>query len=139
MTETTVLPADFEINERTLADPAYAPVLAFIEAHVNELRFTALPEDVLEGDGAEYFYVTVQMKSPGNWAVMKRGEVLNRDGEWEWEPQNSSRTPAFLKNTRYPLAEAVALAKAATKDVKLMHYTVESFTERIRSLQADNA
>jgi hypothetical protein len=129
MTETTGLPADFEINEDTLADPAYAPVLAFIEAHVNELRFTALPDDVLNGDGAEYFYVTVQMKSPGRWAVKKRNEVLTRSGQWKWEPQPSSRTDKFISATRFPLPEAIRRAKAVAKDVKLMSYTVESFTE----------
>ena len=41
------------------------------------------------------------------WAVRNSfGDVLNKQGEWEWEPQPSSRDEAFLRRCRFdtPLA-----------------------------------
>jgi hypothetical protein len=35
------------------------------------------------------------------WAVVSYDEVLNKSGEWEWEPQPSSRTDEFKKRTRF--------------------------------------
>jgi hypothetical protein len=48
------------------------------------------------------------------WAVIRSGDVLNRSGKWEYEPNPSSRTDAFLKRARYDtLAEAERAARAA--------------------------
>lgn len=41
------------------------------------------------------------------WAVRNSvGDVLNKQGKWEWEPQSSSRSEAFLSRCRFdtPLA-----------------------------------
>jgi hypothetical protein len=40
------------------------------------------------------------------WAVTRNSDVLNRSGEWEWEPNPSSRTDAFLRRTRYATVDA---------------------------------
>lgn len=46
------------------------------------------------------------------WAVVHYGSVLNRDGGWEYEPMPSYRTEEFIQRTRFPLDEAIRLAKA---------------------------
>lgn len=35
------------------------------------------------------------------WAVCKYGSVLNKQSEWEFEPQPSGRTDDFLARTRF--------------------------------------
>jgi hypothetical protein len=46
------------------------------------------------------------------WAVTRNSDVLNRSGKWEWEPNPSSRTDAFLRRTRYATVdEALAAAR----------------------------
>jgi hypothetical protein len=56
--------------------------------------------------------LTVESRGPSQWAVCHPGEVLNADGEWEWEPQPSSRTDEFIARTRFTFAEAVKRARA---------------------------
>lgn len=36
-----------------------------------------------------------------SWVVKNCDEVLNKDGEWEYEPMPSSRTDDFLERTRF--------------------------------------
>jgi len=55
-----------------------------------------------------------QMKGPDLWAVRCSGNVLSRTGEWEYEPQPSSRDAAFLDRCRFAdLGYAIAIAKMA--------------------------
>lgn len=57
-----------------------------------------------------------QMRGPDLWAVRYRGDVLNKDGEWEWEPMPSGRDEAFLARARFDNAEeAIAAAIRGTK------------------------
>jgi len=47
------------------------------------------------------------------WCVVDRsGLVLNADGEWEYEPNPSSRTDGFRARTRFSLEQAFERAKA---------------------------
>lgn len=50
------------------------------------------------------------------WAVRQRGWTLNRDGEWEYEPQPSSRDAEFYARCRYTLDEALERAREAVRD-----------------------
>lgn len=43
-----------------------------------------------------------------SWAIHDLGCVLNMDGEWEIEPQPSSRDAEFLLRTRFLFAETAA-------------------------------
>lgn len=43
------------------------------------------------------------------YAITRMGDVMARDGEWEYEPQPSSRDDDFISRTRYTSFE-VALA-----------------------------
>jgi hypothetical protein len=48
------------------------------------------------------------------WAVQKTDKTflcLNRDLEWEYQPQPSSRDEAFLKRCRFTLNEAKGIVK----------------------------
>lgn len=48
------------------------------------------------------------------WAVVQGGFVWTKRNRWEVEPTPSSRTPAFLKRSRYnTLEEAVEAARGA--------------------------
>lgn len=40
------------------------------------------------------------------WSVNHHGNVLNKDGEWECEPQPSSRDAGFLARCRFSSVEA---------------------------------
>jgi hypothetical protein len=46
--------------------------------------------------------------------VRLNGNVLNKAGDWEWEPMPSSRDDEFLSRCRFETAEqAIAAARAA--------------------------
>lgn len=49
------------------------------------------------------------------WVVSDGSSVLNREGEWVYEPLPSSRTDDFIQATRFTLDEARAQAEAALK------------------------
>ena len=49
------------------------------------------------------------------WTVAQRGYVLNKNGEWEWEPQPSSRTDEWLETVRWSTPEEACAALAKVK------------------------
>lgn len=53
----------------------------------------------------------VEARGQGWWVVTNGGAVLNKDGQWEYEPLPSSRTDEFLARTRFTLSEAVKEAR----------------------------
>lgn len=49
---------------------------------------------------------------PGNlWSVVDAGQVLNVDGDWEYEPTGSGRSTEFKERTRFSLEDAFQRAK----------------------------
>lgn len=47
-----------------------------------------------------------------SWAIMGDGSCLNHHGDWEWEPQPSSRTDEFFARCRWSdLHESIAFAE----------------------------
>lgn len=46
-----------------------------------------------------------QMEGPDKWKVERDGSVLNKSGDWEYEPLPSSRSDEFLARCRYDTAQ----------------------------------
>ena len=66
-------------------------------------------------DGIRHIYVEEMEQRDGSFlfAVRKMGYVLTREGEWEWEPQPSSRTDDYLARARFTtMDEALAAYRA---------------------------
>lgn len=127
---------DVDLDE-ALADPK---VLALLEEYGAKFRVTALPPDVRDDSNAKYFYLYIERKSPGRWAVADMfNEVLSRTGLWRYESMPSSRTDKFKEVTRFPLVEAFKLAQREAAKMTLNQWTVESITEDIRARQAEKA
>lgn len=61
--------------------------------------------------GTELTHIEIREQRDGKdkWAVVRMGMVLNRAGEWEYEPLPSSRSDAFIRRTRFE-APVIALA-----------------------------
>ena len=63
--------------------------------------------------------VRVEAVGPGRWAVRNMRRCLNKQGEWEYEPQPSSRTEEWLSTVRWDdVDEAIAAAVAAEPYVR---------------------
>lgn len=56
-----------------------------------------------------------QLKGKKKWAVRHMGNCLNKGGEWEYEPQPSSRDDAFLARCRFDTAMQAARAAVAAR------------------------
>lgn len=51
------------------------------------------------------FHERLQLDGTSLWSVNHHGNVLNKEGEWEYEPQPSSRDAAFLNRCRFASVE----------------------------------
>lgn len=47
-----------------------------------------------------HFVITIEDRGKG-WAVCWMGDVLTKDGTWEWEPRPSSRDDDFFRRCRF--------------------------------------
>lgn len=61
----------------------------------------------LDGLGMD---VTVEWRGGESWAVCYRGHCATKTGRLAYEPQPSSRTPAWLRFHRFPLEDAARIA-----------------------------
>lgn len=57
------------------------------------------------------------------WAVCRHGRCINGKGEWDYEPQPSSRTDAWIKAHRFTMEMALRLAREAAPLVNVNGYT----------------
>lgn len=62
----------------------------------------------------------VQRDGRAKWAVTENGACLSKDGEWEYEPIQSSRDDDFLIRCRYDTLED-ALTAANAEMMKFTH------------------
>lgn len=53
--------------------------------------------------------IHIEARGYGKWAITHMGNVLDKTGEWEWEPMPSSRTEDFLQRTRWASAQEAFL------------------------------
>lgn len=94
-----------------MLDDVIAAVLALVERDYPATEYTvsALPEDDVN---AHHFSIKVAYRGGGRWAVLHNGWCLNRAGQWEYEHVPSERTDEWLAEHRFPLGEALAMARA---------------------------
>lgn len=65
--------------------------------------------------------ITVAWRGGSTWAIQLGDSSpcrvwCEKTREWEWEPQPSSRGTAFLRRTRYPLDQALAIGARLVKE-----------------------
>lgn len=65
------------------------------------------------------------------YAVRNIGRSLNRDGEWDHEPRPSSRTDKWLARHRFPLDEALRLARQYAPTVTWNGQTAEQIARQV--------
>lgn len=103
--------------------------------HARKFVFNAIPEEIRAldtYDEVNHFDVYVEWRGKDSWAVVDRfGSCYDAQGKRDYEPQPSSRTKKFLKKYRFPLDEAIEIAQAVSKEMKLMRFNVEEFCELI--------
>lgn len=85
--------------------------------------FAFLPDGASFGDKeVEYFTVTVARRSAENWAVLWMGQCWNKVSQlWEYEPRE--RDQAFFRECRFPLDEAVRIARGMPDGLTVMGKT----------------
>lgn len=87
---------------------------------------TCLPDSIPDRSS---WNITVEWRGQDTWAVKRWSDCLGRDGEWDYEPNPSSRTDEWIKDHRFPLAEALELAKRAAPDVIVNGFTPADLLE----------
>lgn len=88
------------ISQREARDWKRRAIAAALAAGGEAIRYSVTPRDQMHEP------VLVEYRGKGKWAITNGSDgVMNRDGEWEWEPQPSSRDDAFLARCRYDSAE----------------------------------
>lgn len=84
-------------------------------------QYTVYPTGYAEAETPSdkyHFAVTVNDRGKG-WSVQWMGEVLNKAGEWEYEPLPSSRDDAFFARCRFTEEQAKALALAMVDTIEI--------------------
>jgi len=77
-------------------------------------------------DNAGIWCINIEERGEDQWAVLWHGYCLNRRTmQWDYEPLPSSRTKRFLSTHRFPLDQALALAKTAFPKIKVNGRTAE--------------
>jgi hypothetical protein len=93
-----------------------------LDAHALPTTYTVscLPEDDHE---AHAWAITVEWRGSGSWAVKHGAYCLGSGNTWSYEMRPSSREDDWLTTHRFPLEEALRLAKQAAP-----HITVNGLT-----------
>lgn len=86
----------------------------FPAAEPTAYTVTCLNEEV---EGAHAWALTVEYRGRGSWAVKRNVFCLSRAGEWDYEMRPSEREDEWLAEHRFPLDEALELAKQAAPHV----------------------
>lgn len=66
------------------------------------------------------------------YAVRNVGRSLSRKGEWDEEPRPSSRTDKWLTKHRFPLDEALRLAREIAPTVTWNGQTAKQIADQLR-------
>ena len=97
------------------------PPMPVASRQATEYEVSILPE----GDiNRHVFAITVAYRGRGLWAVSRHSQCLAADGTWSWESIPSEREDEWLAAHRFPLEEALRLAKDAAPHITVNGYTV---------------
>lgn len=89
-----------------------------------EYAVSCLPADHPEG---YHFTIHVSWRGPGDvWAVTRMSQCLSSTGEWDYEPSPSNREDDWKETHRFPLDQALALAKEQAPLMTVNRWTVEA-------------
>lgn len=73
----------------------------------------------------DLFTIRVERRGEDSWAVLLRSACWNRRTRmWDYEPLPSSRTEAYKRTHRFPLDEALAIARKQAPLVTVNGWTV---------------
>lgn len=86
-----------------------------------------LPPDHID---AHSFRITVEWRGGEAWAVLHMRYCLGADGEWDWEAHPSERSDDWLATHRFPLEEALRLAREVAPTVKVNGTTAAELAAR---------
>ncbi len=89
-------------------------------AHATTYTVTCLPDDELD---ASSWALTVEWRGSDQWAVKHGAFCLSRSGDWDYEMRPSEREDEWIAAHRFPLGEALDLAKHAAPNVVVNGFT----------------
>lgn len=77
-------------------------------------------EDDPEGElGLWHYSLTVAYRGRGLWAVLDGSNCLSKSGTWDYEMRPSSREDDWLAEHRFPLGEALELARKTAPHMEI--------------------
>lgn len=71
-----------------------------------------------------HFTLTVEYRGNDRWAICRHGMCYDTDGEQEYEALSTGRTDDFRVRFRFPLDEALEVARRLAPDLKVNRFTV---------------
>jgi hypothetical protein len=90
---------------------ATTPIAADVEPRQFVIRCVPLGHPLRDRfSDMDIYEIRIEYRDEDRWAVMFHGRVWTTKG-WEWEPIPSSRTEAFRRRARFPLAKAIDIAR----------------------------
>lgn len=112
---------------------AFAAAAAAIEPVATAYQVCAVPEDEY-GNYLSFAISVERTHHSGSWAVRLRSCCLSAEGEWEYEPQPSSREDGWLATHRFDLQTALRRAVEAAPHVQVNGVTVADVLARSSEL-----
>lgn len=100
-------------------------------ARVRSYDVSVWPDDI-ECIDSETWKLTVEYRGHGKWAIVRGRSCLGSNGEWDWEMRPSEREDEWLAAHRFPLAEALDLARRHAPAVKINGMTAVEVLARHR-------
>ncbi|MFY1686444.1 hypothetical protein [Plantactinospora sp. WMMB782] len=100
--------------------------MADVTVEATTYTVSLLPETA---DEYTLYAITVERRGPAGWAVVRNRWCLGADGEWEFEPIPSERTDEWIAAHRFPLEQALELAKAAAPGVTVNGWSAAKVQE----------
>lgn len=92
----------------------------------------------LDDINASNFTIYVRRRALNSWAVLLRDTwCLSREGTWHTEPIPSERTDEWKAQHRFPLEEALRLAREMAPKIEVGKWTVTDALARAKEAPGD--